>query len=272
MVAKLKYPLVALALAIAACSTHTGDSVGAGAGSVAQTGGVGATAGSGATAGHGAGSGSSGGDGSASGCQVGDRHYAEGAVDIPAADGCNTCSCNDGTLACTLLACEPDLTECVVARRIDMCCGPFEPHVRADLADDECLVAYSAIVTPALKAKCAAKSPIACEAVDCDLPPFQRVARKDPSGACVFADECTADTDCIPIVDARNCCECPAIFPKSLLSQDPCLHVEGDTTPAPAQCDLCNSEVECFCPVVPVPTCTKIVDFKNCIYVTDLGD
>jgi hypothetical protein len=38
----------------------------------------------------------------------------EGAV-IDAADGCNTCTCTDGTFVCTELTCEPTLEECLAA-------------------------------------------------------------------------------------------------------------------------------------------------------------
>jgi hypothetical protein len=41
--------------------------------------------------------------------------YPDGATDVPAPDGCNTCSCEDGELtACTEIACEPPDSSCIV--------------------------------------------------------------------------------------------------------------------------------------------------------------
>jgi hypothetical protein len=47
-------------------------------------------------------------------CVVDGVVYDDGARDIPAPDGCNTCFCEDGALACTERACIPDDLECVV--------------------------------------------------------------------------------------------------------------------------------------------------------------
>src|SRR5690242_10714838 len=38
-------------------------------------------------------------------CRVGGVSYASGTAGIPDADGCNTCRCQDGQLACTLIDC-----------------------------------------------------------------------------------------------------------------------------------------------------------------------
>jgi hypothetical protein len=38
-------------------------------------------------------------------CVVGGVTYADGTVNIPASDGCNTCGCSDGKLICTLKQC-----------------------------------------------------------------------------------------------------------------------------------------------------------------------
>lgn len=40
-------------------------------------------------------------------CLVGGVPYPSGATEIPAADGCNVCSCEDGVLACTRQQCTP---------------------------------------------------------------------------------------------------------------------------------------------------------------------
>jgi hypothetical protein len=39
-------------------------------------------------------------------CRVGDTTYPDGAANVPAPDGCNTCTCDDGKLSsCTTAAC-----------------------------------------------------------------------------------------------------------------------------------------------------------------------
>lgn len=40
-----------------------------------------------------------------SGCQYNGQSYKSG-DGFPSADGCNSCGCNDGQVACTLMACE----------------------------------------------------------------------------------------------------------------------------------------------------------------------
>ena len=39
-------------------------------------------------------------------CSLDGVSYESGATGIPASDGCNTCGCQDGQLACTLIACD----------------------------------------------------------------------------------------------------------------------------------------------------------------------
>ncbi len=47
-------------------------------------------------------------------CVAGGVTYADGDRGIPAPDGCNTCSCRAGSLACTEIACPPPAGACVV--------------------------------------------------------------------------------------------------------------------------------------------------------------
>ena len=57
------------------------------------------------SAGAAGGSGMAGGAGAS--CTIGDKTYASGSGTFLGPDGCNRCSCLDGKLACTLLACDP---------------------------------------------------------------------------------------------------------------------------------------------------------------------
>jgi len=41
----------------------------------------------------------------AKGCYLGDNYFPDGTSGIPAGDGCNSCSCRNGSLSCTLIGC-----------------------------------------------------------------------------------------------------------------------------------------------------------------------
>jgi Kazal-type serine protease inhibitor domain len=110
-IARALFPLLAF---VAGCGGHTafvgdggGGASGGGTGS-AEAGGS-ATAGSGTAGGAAAGSGSTG-----ASCMVGGKPYPSGTGDFLGPDGCNNCTCLDGKLACTLLACVPPLGSCSV--------------------------------------------------------------------------------------------------------------------------------------------------------------
>lgn len=45
-------------------------------------------------------------------CNYGDKTYPNGAA-FPSSDGCNSCTCNGGLVACTTRACEPSCSEIV---------------------------------------------------------------------------------------------------------------------------------------------------------------
>jgi hypothetical protein len=192
---------------------------GAGAGSAGEastgSGGAGA-AGIGA-----AGAAGAAGVGSGTGCEVGGTTYENGASNIPAGDGCNTCSCQDGLLACTLIACAP--TECVVARRLDECCGQWRPVTRTELGNSSCWVVYPGTgVQPDVEAGCAALRPSTCSTEPCvPAPPTSRIATPNGPDACVFIDECFEAQDCVLAFDSQaSCCACPESVP-SALTEDP---------------------------------------------------
>jgi hypothetical protein len=83
---------------------EAGGKAGASAGTGGNAGGAGGedSGGEGGRGGTGASSGTGGEDGS---CEVDGEIYPSGTSGIPAPDGCNTCSCEDGALHCTLMAC-----------------------------------------------------------------------------------------------------------------------------------------------------------------------
>jgi len=268
--------LVALFL-IGACTQHRAVPAGAagngagGAGNLAVAGtgaaGTGA-AGTGATAGGGAaGTGGAAGAGSLPGsCAIGGQSYPDGATGIPDADGCNSCTCLQGELACTTLACGGDPEDCVMAKRLDTCCRLAEPHMRADFARDECLVPYVATnFDEALLARCQPEDPSGCQGMACGAAPPSRVLTKTGEGACVFADECSSAQDCVQAVDSRGCCTCSEVMPVALLAQDPCFTVQGSTAMPPAQCAICTTPIACLCAEPGLPFCSVGDPFNVCI-------
>jgi hypothetical protein len=60
------------------------------------------------------------------GCMVAGVIYAHGTGGIPALDGCNQCSCDDGALACTKLACGDACPAPLVAGTQCAACGPTD--------------------------------------------------------------------------------------------------------------------------------------------------
>jgi hypothetical protein len=74
----------------------------------------------------GAGGGSLDGGVAETGCQVGGVNYESGASGILAEDGCNTCACGNGTLACTRRACLPPAGGAACGARAGNTCSKDE--------------------------------------------------------------------------------------------------------------------------------------------------
>jgi hypothetical protein len=53
-------------------------------------------------------------EGNGASCSLEGRSYPHGSRGIPAGDGCNTCSCDNGRLRCTLIRCPPPESSCVI--------------------------------------------------------------------------------------------------------------------------------------------------------------
>lgn len=92
-------------------------------------------------------------------CTVGGIVYEDGAGDIPAEDGCNTCVCIDGLLGCTKRAClEPSEGAACGARAGDTCsedqycsyragqyCGAADAEATCQPRPDNCLSEYDPV-------------------------------------------------------------------------------------------------------------------------------
>ncbi len=96
-----------LAGAIFAIGCGSDSTPGPGEGSGGQgAGGASATGGSAGSDGSATGGDNGSGGAAAGSCEYYGQTYADGSS-FPADDGCNTCGCNNGMVACTLMACEP---------------------------------------------------------------------------------------------------------------------------------------------------------------------
>lgn len=240
----------------------------AAAGATAGSGGPGATAGGGGTAGSGGpsnagdagGSTPTGGSGSGAGSGGGGTGgaVAGGGSD---ADACAAqgpgCAwlCEGGDCQCD---CTP-VSSCVVAQDLTSCCATYRPASDRDLRADECLVPYPEVVEDlALLQRCAARSPVSCAVVQCELPqpPPSRLAVADGMGGCRYDDECQSDGDCVRGVYSTDCCTCGGTsLPRALVESDPCIVRTNDGIPA--ECPRCKIGALCVqCPAsVPAPIC-----------------
>jgi hypothetical protein len=256
--------LVAWLGLLAGCARSTGSNNQPAAGTQGSAGASGT--GSSGTGVSGAGASGTGASGGA--CIVDGTSYPDGTRAIPAPDGCNTCACDNGVLACTLLGC-PAGDECLVARKLDSCCAVYEPHTRAEIAQDECLVPYMGDdVDPVLEQKCMSRSELDCALVDCapQVAP-SRLAARNTEGECAFADECSSDDDCVLASDPSACCSCPEAMPRSLVESDECLLVSGEDRVLPDRC-LCKLPVicaECPEPAPNGPTCVAFQLYSRCM-------
>ena len=80
------------------------------------------------------------------------------------------------------------------------------------------------------------------------MPPLTRIAGRGPDGTCQFLSECETDADCVWALDVRQCCGCPAYYPRSFLASDGCLlsNEPGATSSCP---DTVCAQVRCVPPV-----------------------
>jgi hypothetical protein len=136
--------------------------------------------------------------------------------------------------------------DCVIAIRTDRCCSvPFATS-RVEMQQDPCI---QPLDSPTFLVACTAKWPGLCDTTDCELVvPPSRVVGRGPGGACQFLSECETTDDCIWAIDIRDCCGCPAYYPRVLVEANDCL--QDPANPSGTSCDysICSS-VKCAIPV-----------------------
>lgn len=123
-------------------------------------------------------------------CSIGNQCYAHGVVDVPAGDGCNTCSCNQGVKTCTTEPCNIAGASCVVGER---------EYPSGGLVPVDC---NSCLCVDGELRSCSTRT-CAGSAMRC------RISRDCyPGDACV-APECGSDGVCVPYL------ECPVFGPEA---------------------------------------------------------
>ena len=158
---------------------------------------------------------------------------------------------------------------CVVALRIDDCCGRYEPLRRAEVEADECLQAVpaSTVFGADLVERCMTKAAASCDPARCNPPPPapSRIAVADGAG-CRFADECSEDSDCAPGLSIAGCCHCAKPLPAALFELNECVVPEGTPTREwPLGCPGCDLPVSCtLCAESKAPSCEKRGSFNLC--------
>jgi hypothetical protein len=68
----------------------------------------------------------------AASCEAGGQSFPSGS-EVPSGDSCNSCNCNDGTLACTRALCEPEVCAAFIEAPDGVCSRfPLDPCISQD--------------------------------------------------------------------------------------------------------------------------------------------
>lgn len=172
----------------------------------------------------------------------------------PCADASRTVDCVGGQCAFKEGRCIED-TECVAAIRTDMCCEQAFAATHADIAADPCLLAWP-LLWQDIPQQCIDAQPEWCDLVDCAPSPPPSRALYCASDGCAFGTECSVPSDCTLMIDHRGCCNCPEMWPASMVGHDPCILPVGET-PGPGCFPEACLGVQCEqCPPAPLPECS----------------
>lgn len=141
--------------------------------------------------------------------------------------------------------------KCVVAVRVDNCCGRVEAMRLAVVNADPCIMLWP-LIGP-YPSECLARWEKRCETVDCasSAPPTRSATEVD--GRCVFTSECQSSDECTSAINLRACCGCLQAVPRELLSLQKCLVQPNapNAQPWPADCGPAD------CPAVLCGMCRE---------------
>ena len=133
-------------------------------------------------------------------CFIGDQCHVSGASDVPAGDGCNTCSCSQGVKTCTSEPCDIAGAPCVVGAR---------QYASGSLVPVDC---NSCLCVDGELRSCTTRS--------CSGPGARcRVYQDCPVNEVCIAPACGAEGVCVPFI------ECPVLGP-------PACSCSGQTHPS----------------------------------------
>lgn len=150
-------------------------------------------------------------------CRVDDAEYQDGATGIPALDGCNTCQCQHGQLACTMMAC------------------PGHP----------CVVGATSYVDGAT----GIPAPDGCNTCQCQDGQLACTAMPCTGRPCVIGDAVYGEGATIPAGDGCNSCVCmDGTFACTLAYCPKACDFEGTTIPdgdSICACEWCGEIFGC---------------------------
>jgi hypothetical protein len=192
-------------------------------------------------------------------CRVGDRVYEDGDTGVPAPDGCNTCTCDDGRLtSCTERACPPSDGSCELG-------GVHYANGTGGIpAPDGCNT-------------CGCEDGVLfCTELAC--PPMD--------GSCVVAGmSYPSGTTGIPAPDGCNTCSCSdgvlGCTERACPPADSCRVFGTEYTdgwaPAPDGCNTCSCEegrvtngcTEESCGPIPIAPCSTFASFPSDSFAID---
>jgi hypothetical protein len=150
--------------------------------------------------------------------------------------------------------------DCIIAIRTDTCCS--EPFVISlhEMDEDPCIQEY---LSGPPAAECVARRPSSCDTTDCAFwPPLTRTVGRIAGGSCQFLSECETDADCVWTFDLRECCGCPAYYPRTLVASDGCLSTGEPNTATSCSNTVCGS-VRCAQPSCPQQSAACTADSRQ---------
>jgi hypothetical protein len=146
-------------------------------------------------------------------CEVAGQTFADGDA-VPSGDSCNSCSCSDGSVNCTLVACEPVFCAAFVENPDGVCSRfPLDPCISQD---PDCVPTGGA-----------------CEVAGEVFPDGSEVPSGDECNTCTCTD---GNVGCTRAICGPSICALFIEVPDGICSRfplDPCISQDPDCSPSP---------------------------------------